>query len=182
MTFQKFISKLNWRQILIHFVATWFFIYAFQTLSVLIDIKIFEMTRYLSIEDINKLFDEKRIAASEIVNFDIWMVMSKLIGIFVAFIVALIISIRRHWFWFNSFIVLIIISLLARYRLLGWNILKAIFLTPGEIFKNPIFECLTNSIILLTIGTYIFFSKKLNQFIKDGRFDIDLKRGKSEDS
>ena len=168
MTLQKFIERLNWRQVAVHFIATWFFMYSFQTLAVLHNINLIGTVRQSTKENLIERLNENGTAASDVFNFTLWTGIGNTIGLLVAFIISLTIAIRRNWFWFNSLIVLILAYTLSWFNLLGWRYLRNIFLTPGEIFKNTTLEFLTNGIILLTIGLFIFFLTKGNKFIAIG--------------
>ncbi|MGG9961178.1 hypothetical protein [Ferruginibacter sp. SUN106] len=169
MTIQKFIARLNWRQVLIHFIATWFFMYSFQTLAVLHNTNLIDILRHSDKGDLSEALSKKQVSATEVSYFVMWTSLSNTFGSLVAFIISLAISIKRKWFWFNSIIVFVLVFILSRYEQLGWNFLKNIFLTPGEIFGNIILEYLANGIILLTLGLLTFFSGKANKFIAPGK-------------
>ena len=168
MTLQKFIARLNWRQVVIHFIATWFFMYSFQTLAFLHNTKLIGLIRQSSNGDITKSLNQSGIPASELLYFNLWTGIGNTIGLLVALIISLTISIRQKWFWVNSIIVLVLAYSLSWFNLLGWTYLKKIFLTPGEIFRNTTLEFLTNGIILLTLGLLTFFLSKANNFIATG--------------
>jgi hypothetical protein len=164
MTSQTFISKFNWRQVLLHFVAFWFFIHAFQTLSYLYDTKLIDTVRQSNGQDTDKILVDSGTTATEVAYFLLWIGVSGLIGLVVAFIISLIISIKRHWFWINALIAFILTYILYRFDLLGWIYLKPFFWYLGQKFSNSTIEFLVNGIILLTIGLLIFF---LQAFIKN---------------
>jgi len=65
----KFISWLNWRQILIYFVAFWIFIYAFQTLFVLYDTKLVDIVRHRVNLDMVNDFKANGKEASDLMKF-----------------------------------------------------------------------------------------------------------------
>ena len=169
MTLQNFIEKINWRQILIHFVAFWFFIHAFQTLSYLYNPSLVDTVRQSNGQDTIKTLSENGTTATDIVYFQLWTSISGFIGLLVAFFLSLGISIKRHWFWVNSFIAFIVTYILYRYHILGWTYLKNIFLYPGQIFNNSTVEFLFNGSILLAIGLLIFLLKRPNQFIENNK-------------
>ena len=154
---------------LTHFVAFCFFIYAFQTLSFLYDTKLVDTVRHSNEQEIIKTLNENGTTASDLVYFSKWTGTSGFIGLLVAFIISLIISFRRHWFWVNSLFAFIVTYLLYRFDLLGWTFLKKIFWYPGQLFRKSTIEFLLNGIILLTIGLLIFFLKRPNQFIEKNK-------------
>ena len=90
MTLQTFIVKLNWRQIVMHFIATWFFMYSFQTLSFLHNLKLADLTRQSKESEIIKSLNNSGISVSEIHYFTLWIHISKTIGILTAFVLSLI--------------------------------------------------------------------------------------------
>ena len=170
MTLQNFISRLNGRQILVHVVASWFFIHASQILAFLYDTTLVDAVRGSSEQETVKILHDRGMTAPELFNFVLWTSVSGLVGLFSAFIISLAISIKRHWFWFNAFFAFIATYVLYRFDLLGWTYLKQIFLYLGGIFNDSNAELLINGIVLLTIGLLIFFLKGTNQFIeKDKR-------------
>lgn len=167
MTLQNFIARINWRQILIHFVAFWFFIHAFQTLSYLYDTKLVDAVRQSKGQDTIQTLGNYGTTASDLTYFLLWTSVSGFIGLLFAFIVSLTISIKRHWFWINSLIAFVLTYILYRFDLLGWTYLKHIFGYIGQQFNNSKIEFLFNGIILFTIGFLIFLLRRINQFIEN---------------
>lgn len=168
MAVHNFISRLNWRHILIHFVAAWFFMYAFQTLATLHDIKLVDIFRQSDAGNIRNNLELNGRTVSDLSYFKLWNGIGKTPGLLIAFIISLIISIRKKWFWFNSFIVLMLMYILSWFGLTGWKYLKRIFLKPGDFFENTTFEFLINGLILLTLGLLTFFLHHTNKFIVTG--------------
>ncbi len=166
MTLQNFIARLNWRQVLLHSLAFWFFIYAFQTLSYLYDTKLVDIVRSDG-QLTDKALIDNGIEMADLTYFVLWTNVSGFIGLLVAFIFSLIISIRNHWFWINSLIAFIVVYLLYKFELMGWTYLKHIFWYPGKMFNITKVEFLFNGIVLLTIGLLIFFLKQSNRFIEN---------------
>jgi hypothetical protein len=167
MTLKIFIAKIKWRQILIHFVAFWFFIHAFQTLSYLYDTKLIDTVRYSNGQNTIKTLGDNGTTTSDLAYFLLWTSVSGFVGLLFAFVVSLTISIKRHWFWINSLIAFILTYFLYRFDLLGWTYLKHFFLYLGQQFNNSTIEFLFNGILLLAIGILIFFQKRMNLFIEN---------------
>lgn len=161
MKYPNLISRFNWRLMLIHFIAMWFFMYAFFILCRLHDLNAYEVfTKKWQ----QNSFDVKRYM-SEIY----WLYGSPYVGLLVAFIISLFISIKKKWFWLNSVIVFLIVYLLRRFDIDGWHYLKYIFLSPGDLFDQySAGEYLVNGLPLLAIGLFLFFSKRINKFINGG--------------
>jgi hypothetical protein len=158
--------KLNWRQIVLHFIAFCFFYYSFRTFSFLYDTKIIDTFRQ-SNQDINEALRDQTTTTTELAYFTLWTGIAGTIGILFAFIISLIISIKRKWLWLNSVIILIATFLLARLDLLGWDYLKKFLWFPGHFIPNTIIEFIVNGTILLIVGVLIFFLKAINQFIEE---------------
>lgn len=142
--------------------------YSFQTLAILQNPSIVDIVRQSENDGLRKGLDQNNISVIDLTYFIEWTSLGNLIGLLVAFVISLAISINRKWFWFNSFLVLIVVYILGRFDLLGWNYLKKIFLTPGEIFRDIKLEFLTNGLLLLILGLLTFFLARINKFIAAG--------------
>ena len=166
MTLRNFIGKINWRQILIHFVACWFFIQAFHTLSFLYNTNLVDTVRQANGKDTIKILTDKGTTATELVYYQLWTSISGFIGLLVAFIISFSISLKRRWFWLNSIILLIVTYTFYSFDTLTWTYSKKIFWYLGQMINNSTAEFLVNGIILLAIGLIIFFLKASNRFIE----------------
>lgn len=152
-----------------HFIAFWFFIHAFQTLSYLYDTKLVDTVRQSNGQLNSQILVDNKIEASDLTYFVLWTSVSGFLGLLVAFIISLTISIKRHWFWVNALLAFILTYILYRFNLLGWTYLKQIFLYVGQKFNNSAIEFLFNGIILLIIGFLIFFLRRPNRFIENNK-------------
>jgi hypothetical protein len=152
-----------------HFVAFWFFIHAFQTLSYLYDTKLIDTVRQSNGQLTNQALVDNKIEASDLAYFVLWTSVSGFVGLLVAFFVSLAISIKRHWFWVNALLAFLLAYILYRFDLLGWTYLKKLFWYLGQKFNSSTIEFLFNGIILLTIGVLIFFLRRSNKFIENRR-------------
>ncbi|HVW97435.1 MAG TPA: hypothetical protein VHA56_15790 [Mucilaginibacter sp.] len=159
---RSFLSKLNVKLMVIHFVAFWLFIYGFQTLAYLYD---FNFLIYLPVEA--RINDVPR------TNFDMKVVtQTGLIGALVAYIFSWHISLKRNWFWLNSVLIFVLIYVLKIYDLLGWSKLQKVFLLPGQIFRlNTRTFYITNAAVMLGLGSFLLFSGKVKRFIDGKRSD-----------
>ena len=165
MTLQKFISRLNWRQIVIHFVSSSFFVYAFKTLAYLYDTKFLDhLRRYKQGYKIEGV-DNIHYSSTDFITFLRVPLYSAMAGLLVAFLISLLISIRQKWSWFNSLITFLLTYFLYRFDLLGWDYLNKIFLSFGQLFSNTFVEFLLNGTLMLTIGVLLFFLRPLMRFI-----------------
>ncbi|ASU35421.1 hypothetical protein [Mucilaginibacter xinganensis] len=158
----SFFSKFNIKLLVIHFIALWFFIYAFQTLAYLYD---FNFLIFLPVEA--RINDVPR------VNFDMKLVaQAGLVGAIAGYIISWRISLKRNWFWLNSVLIFVLIYVLKLYDLLGWSKLQKVFLLPGQIFRlNTRTFYVTNGLIMLAIGCCLLFSERIKDFI-DGKRNV----------
>jgi len=152
-----------------HFFAFWFFIHAAQTLSFLFNTNLVDTVRNTKGGLTTKSLNDSGTTASDLVDYLLWTTISGFVGLLVAFVISLLISIKRHWFWVNSLITFIVTYILYRYDLLGWTYLKKIFWYLGHKFNNTTVEFLFNGIILLIIGLLVFLLKRPNQFIENNK-------------
>ena len=124
---------------------------------------------YSNEPDSNKALTQNGITGSDLVNLLLWTSVSGSIGLLVAFIISILISIKRHWFWINALITFIVTYFLHRLDLLGWLYLKKISWYLGQKFNNSTPAFLLIGTILLSIGLLIFLLKKTNQFIENNK-------------
>ena len=157
--------RLNFRQILIHFIATWFFMFAFQTLFSLHEIKMINIYRLVDRTKVIYEFDKQGITATDFVNFTFWTNVGKTVGLLIAFIISLTISIKNKWLWVNSLIILISAYGLAWTEFLGLNFLQNIYYLKG-LTSIPLILLLTVITVIFTLlGIITFYHRKTNQFI-----------------
>ena len=158
--------KINWRQILIHFLASLFFMYAMKTIMLLYDVELIELED--RIKDINWFLRIRQTKSSdEIFNYILWTSIGGAIGIFISFIISLIISLRKKWFWLNSLIAFAIIFILRRTARIESDYSDYSNFLPGHFFSIKT-EIILNSTLLIIMGILIFTSKLSNKLIQDG--------------
>lgn len=162
MTLSNFLSKLNWRLIVLHIIACWFFIDAFRTLIVIHD--------YQYLNDLtSRKFKNGNSDSYRFLNDMFWIHISCFLGLLTGFIISLILSLRFKWFWFNSIIVLLVTYLLWMLGYSGWNYLREVFLKPELLFKSDEAFFVTNGLMMLTIGLCLFFMKWSIRFINGNK-------------
>jgi hypothetical protein len=160
-TMKSFFSKLNTRQLIIHFIASWFFIYAFDTLFSLYDYSFqYHSSTYLL-----------SITAQQRYNTDI-MIITRfgILGLIIAYIISWRISVKRNWFWANAVIVFLVAFFLSGEDYLGWGMFKEIFMVPGKIIfdLNSRGYLITNGIVMLAIGSFLLLIKQVINYIDKG--------------
>lgn len=159
MASSNFLSKFNWRLIVIHTIALGFFIYAFKMFVYLHDPEIWVKMEHGNVVGV----DTKRY-----VNDVYWGAFSGLVGAFIGLIISLLLSLKNKWYWLNSVIAVVIAVNLMEYDLFGWGLLKHILLLPGTILESYNGYVLVNGFVMLAIGALLFFLKPIRKFINSG--------------
>ena len=159
---ESFFSKFNVKLLVIHFIAFWFFIFAFRTLSFLYDFNFLIVAPVEArINDVARISTGMNIVA-----------LAGLLGAITAYVISWLTSLKRNWFWLNSTIIFALIYVLKLNDLLGWSTLEKVFLLPGRIFRlNTRTFYVTNGLILLGLGCYLLFSERVKKFI-DGKGSV----------
>ena len=144
---------------LIHFIAFWFFIHAFEQLSALHDPSFFDDYKH----------NGTRITAARISKEAIGFALGSTVGLLAGLVISLLLSLKYKWYWLNSVIVFVLIILLKWFSLLGWEYLKHIVLAPGNLFESIPISFLANGLIMLAIGLSLFFMRWSIRFINGSR-------------
>jgi hypothetical protein len=157
---RNFFSNLNPRQLVVYFIANWFFIYAFHTLANLYDHSFLFGDYALQ----NRAFFTARF------NTDILIIEEcGVVGLIIAYIIEWRVSSKRKWFWANSVIVFVAMFLLYNYNLLGWSRLRPIAFALGQIFDSgSIAALITDFIVMITIGCFLLLHKSVINYIDRG--------------
>ena len=158
-------AKINYLQIFIHFIATCFFVFSFRVYSDIYNFKILMLFSENGVQNVMRNTDKYEITLSDIWDFSFTITISQLIGIFIAFIISIIISIKNKWSIANSFIVLMLSFTLNRFDLLGWTYIKD-YLFLGKYISNLKLSFFIMGSFLLIIGLIIFLSNFLNSKIE----------------
>jgi hypothetical protein len=164
---QHFLSRINWRQLLVHFIAGVFFVHAFTTLSFLYDTR-FIVAYKTGYEAAGYALIAKRVTIPDLMNFIYWVDVSGVLGLLAAFIISLVISLKRGWFWVNPVIVLIAIEIIRRFIKHGKLLLAPLDWLISLTNNNPILQVAIKGILLLAAGTFLFFFPRLIRFIEKG--------------
>jgi hypothetical protein len=106
------LRRINWRLILIHFIAIWLFMEAFRLFASLYDYKFIHALRYAAsnshhiyegFNKLNQLYPNTNLAvrlAEDVVR----LTLMQFWGLIGAFLVSLSITLKMRWFWLNSVI------------------------------------------------------------------------------
>jgi hypothetical protein len=157
----SFLSKLNLRQLIIHFIASWLFIHAIHILATLLDFK------FLYNEQVPSM---SQLAVTDRYNKDLLIInQAGVVGLILAYIISYRISVKHNWFWLNSVIILIVSFPLVIFDLLGWKFFRYYFMTPGKIFdENTVPYIIVNAAVMLALGSFLFYGKGIIAYINKG--------------
>jgi hypothetical protein len=150
-------SRLNWKHILIHFIAFWLIAHAAMILAYLTNVELIEIAR--TSPDFKKEAVDRNISSVDVANVVVATAIAYLAAKLLAFILAIVICIKRKWFWLNSFIALVLLYILGFFTTSGWDVLKYIFLFPGSFFNGAAFYII-NGLIMLLLGLLFLFWKR----------------------
>jgi hypothetical protein len=167
MALSNFLSKLNWRLILTHIVACWFIYHALNQLGYLYDYKFLEfmVDRRNYFTKAASLFPEN---AYHRLSMDLfYAALAGLVGILIASVISLVLSVRNKWLWLNSMLVFLLgigSFLIDRFY---WKHVKVAFMFLGIPFKSDWWFNFIGGVFMLAVGLYLFFGKKIIRFIDD---------------
>jgi hypothetical protein len=167
MEFQSNISRINWRQLLVHFIAGVFFVYAFTTFSYLYDTR-FVVAYRIGYVEAGSIFTAHGVTIPDLMNFAFLVTVSGILGSLAAFIISMKISLKRGWFWVNPVIILTATYILSKFTSLTARLPKPIHGLISLATGDPILETAIYGVLLLAVGTFIFFYPRLNRFIEKG--------------
>jgi hypothetical protein len=94
-----------------------------------------------------------------------------LLGYLIAFIIALLICKKQRFYWLNSIISLVIFWIIGKFNLTGWNYLKTIFLSPGEL-TSGVWYYLINGFLMIGLGVALLFVA--NKIISNIKKEISI--------
>jgi len=155
---QSFLSKLNIRLLVVHFIAFLFFTLAFQVLGHLHD---YQFLFHLS-EHMNRLNFLARF------NADMEFVQQAgNIGLLAAYVISWFICTKHNWHWLNSVLVFLLLFLLKNFVLPKWVPYNKVVMRPGGLFNvQSLWGHIIMATLFIALGLLIFFSKKLIKYIE----------------
>jgi hypothetical protein len=166
-----FVKRINWRHILAHFFAVWFISHGALFLSYLTDIGLIEpqgFRDYSTMAWTDEDMSARRIKF--LMNVGYFVAWGRVGG----FIISLVVSIVRKWFWINSVIAFVALLGITRlYDIDHHSFVGQLIQLPGRVFESPFLAALANGIIFITAGLLLLFSKPANQFIRGNQLLSD---------
>jgi hypothetical protein len=166
MTNSSIIKGVNWRQIVIHYVAIWLFSLAFEAFSYLLDTEFLSQLILAKQKHIKVKTLLEGQSGEKFTNIFYHSAIGYFSGLMLGLIISIIISIRRRWFWLNSLLALSVIFILGQLGIINSYFLRAVFLFPGIILQDISLTVIINASILLLLGCILFFTPKANEFIQ----------------
>ncbi len=156
-------SKLNWRLVFIHFIASWFIYHALWQFSYLSDYPLLEKISHLDYSGSGKDMEHRMSMLT------LMTVVFRVAGILIGFAISLWLSLKHKWYWANSVIVLIVTSLFFFLDRFYYSSIRFIFDFPGRIFNSDWDIIVTNGLIMLIIGMVIFLmDRSINYINRNG--------------
>ena len=134
---------------------------SFNILAFLINVPLFEKIIY---KNSNTSIDPN-LMQTDVLSFAYTTAIIGTVGLIVAFIISLVISLKNKWGWLNSVVVLITIYLIGFLGILGEIIKGITFTIFNKISNNISLVLFALGLILILISLTLFFSKTLKRFI-----------------
>ncbi|WP_345094602.1 hypothetical protein [Flavobacterium chungnamense] len=162
-------KKINYLQIIIHFIAACIFMISATTYSRLYNIKILKLIYQNGFKNVVNDFDNYGITPNDIAYFTISTNISSFIGLTIAFLFSILLSLKKKWSIINSFIVFLLGFLVLKLDILDKLYLRK-FVTPNHLLDNLVANYLLCGTLLLFLGCTLFFSRYLNDKISSSYF------------
>ena len=160
---QQLHGKINWRHILVHLLAIYAikqaaYQWAFLTDTALLDALRYNGTGYpvLTAEEVAHRSLDLLKAAGIFAS----------VGLLAGFVCSLVISINRKWSWLNS-VLAFVIHLALSNLLLHTDLLSFHWVpSPGSVLGSSFLRHFVDGLLLLSAAMLLFFSKRVNRFIR----------------
>lgn len=156
--------KLNFLQILFHFIATYCCIFLFRTLHWINNIRVLEITEKHSLENIQNDFSNYGITAKDIFNLTAFPPIATLIGMLLGIGISLFISIKKKWPLINSLVIFILCFSFNYFDLPIFNYLQTLY--PLTLTKSLFLQLITLCVLFVSIAMFLFFSKIIKNYIE----------------
>lgn len=168
MNTPSFISRLNWRLLVIHTMACSLIMEAAIVFSSLYNVKIVIAFRQL----LNNPFKPVPGNSFSEQQFNTYALVTQYagyIGFLLAIVLSLIITLKRRWYWQNTLVVALAVYVLMKLYGLSWTDLQAVLSIVGRLFNSITIELIFNGSVLLALGLLLFFLPSMDRFIETGR-------------
>jgi len=175
---KKTLLKLNWRLILIHFLAIWFFSVSFRSLAYLYDYKFLHLLQksILGSHWNSKTMMHAYPHVGVRISIDALRIsLLAFVGLLAAFLLSLGITLKMRWFWLNSVLALLGGFVLLRYYRSIPGIFEPTYYVGYIKYIFPhnvdfIWKFGITGMIVLLLGFLLLFSKYSISFIDKGAY------------
>jgi putative Mn2+ efflux pump MntP len=169
MFLKTIISKLNWRLIIIHIIATTFVIYGVRQFAWLTDLDLYDALSKYGID-----FQKHLHRTNDLTDTERWSLYFNrifytcLTALILSFIISLTFTIKWEMHWLNPVLVLIAGFLFYRLRIFNYSFYYTLANFIGDLFSKfgREYPYIINGAILITIGLFFFFSRWTKNYIR----------------
>jgi hypothetical protein len=171
MALSNFLSKLNWRLMVVHFIACWFIYHAFWQLGYLYDYNYMEKVMHqISFKGHQmKINNYQGLDGYRMGMISVNALLISFGSLLLSFVISLLLSLKHKWYWVNSVVVLLTTITIFGLNRFYWDYLRPVFQAPGRLFKSDWAFILTNGVVMLVIGLALFFWKRIIRFINGAK-------------
>ncbi|MDB5200673.1 MAG: hypothetical protein JWQ27_82 [Ferruginibacter sp.] len=168
MPSEYFTHKPNWRQILIHSLATACLVFAAETFFQLSNLQLINIFRQSTKENIMQNFTDSGMTAIDFVWFQGGTALTAMSSFIVIFISFVFLCRRRKWSWVNSMLAVLITFITFRNTHETGDLVRRYFWYSRDHFLSSIPDLVTTASIFLCIGLWLMLSKPIAVFIETG--------------
>jgi len=172
MRLKKLFRAVHWDQILLYFVAFWLFSHAFQVLACLFDIEGAEGVRLAEDTRFSPSVHHKITDSAQTLN--LIMGVGRVVGAIVGFIYTIYLARQRGGNWINPMFAFLLTLLLGFFNLLGWAVVKNIFLSPGSLLNGAMYYVVDGMILLILGAAIIYFNHRIRKKKNEPDEDIEF--------
>lgn len=160
----KILGKINYVQLLFHFLATWFLIISFQKFDGLLNIKLIEIISSHGAKDTFVNHDKYGLTLEDVSYFSVWLQLACLAAIGLGLILSIVVSKTKNLPLINSLIVFVACYLC--FRLNVFNFRYSSLFSLNGLLNNYQLDFIFMGSIFLVISMFFFFSKRINKIIQ----------------
>ena len=172
MRMKKLFRAVHWDQILLYFVAFWLFSHAFQVLACLFDIESAEAVRLAEDTRFNPTVHHNISERAQ--TLDVIMNIGRVVGAIVGFIYTIYLARQRGGNWINPVCAFVLILLLGFFHLLGWAVVKNVFLSPGSLLNGAMYYIVDGMILLILGAAIIYVNHRIRKKKNEPDEDIEF--------
>jgi len=170
MKVKKLFRAVNWEQIILYFVAFWLFSHSFQVFACLFDLQTAEAVR---------LAEDPRLGTdahyhANTASLNTYMAIGRVLGLVAGFVFTIQLARVRGGNWINPAIAFIVALVLGIFNLMGWSLVKNVFLSPGSLFNGATYYIVDGLILLLLAVGIIYYNHKIRKKKNEPDEDIEF--------